>query len=704
VLTEHDSNRLVTFPNPAELDVPHLYRSHADYIRISSDLVRRQVRFGNNNWTPCRARSDPAQVAHILHVTTDQLHAAYQKNVFGTLQHGSVEEVARRIETENMLTRIELPMSRVELRTDEGGHALDLDVANLVFKQLLLMWTYANPSFGEDFHYDETDVRTCRDNEAQVARHGMRSEITHPFTAKTVGLRDLLRATLDQVLPLATALGWHDYLAPLEAIAAGAPNTAERLREQLRPAVDADNVVPTSAMLEMCAARREAAAQDLSEIVDRADELGSEAEKLRKLLVNAANAATEDPSSPVKFAAPTPQAALAAERDTTAEVLTLSQQLIRIPSITNCPDERLDEVRRAGRLIAGFLKDADIPVRFYDRGKYPALVAHFPGHLEAPVMLSGHFDVVPPSSDDGQFNPIIEGNYLWGRGSADMKTVVATYLVWMRDVMRRKPETYPPINLMLIGNEENGETEPNGTPHILEDLRDQLNYEPQLFIAGERTGEKGDEMFGEICIENRGVVRIELIARGEQQHTGTGAAVADLAVQIITARDDVTKILREHLTLADPEGWKTDYRFPFINVGVPGVYNITADRAHLGLEIRPIPQDDVAKLIDTLQSYADEHGLELRLTTREPGVACDRENPYLTTLIDAVADVSGTQPRVGRKKPGTSGRFAPRGQAVIWGQTGIGPHSAQERHFIPSIQGYYDCLDAFANKLIAAAR
>ena len=28
---------------------------------------------------------------------------------------------------------------------------------------------------------------------------------------------------------------------------------------------------------------------------------------------------------------------------------------------------------------------------------------------------------------------------------------------------------------------------------------------------------------------------------------------------------------------------------------------------------------------------------------------------------------------VGRKLPGTSARFAPGGQGVVWGQTGIGP-------------------------------
>ena len=57
VLTDFDSVRNLTFPNPSTLDIPGLYSSHADYLRLSYDLVRRGVRFGNNNWTPVRARS-----------------------------------------------------------------------------------------------------------------------------------------------------------------------------------------------------------------------------------------------------------------------------------------------------------------------------------------------------------------------------------------------------------------------------------------------------------------------------------------------------------------------------------------------------------------------------------------------------------------------------------------------------------------------
>ncbi len=83
----------------------------------------------------------------------------------------------------------------------------------------------------------------------------------------------------------------------------------------------------------------------------------------------------------------------------------------------------------------------------------------------------------------------------------------------------------------------------------------------------------------------------------------------------------------------------------------------------------------------------------------ENGIACAPDNAYLLALIQAVRQASGEEPRLGRKLPGTSARFAPAGQGIVWGQSGLGPHAKDERHYIPSIQPYYDALIEFAKVL-----
>ncbi len=383
-----------------------------------------------------------------------------------------------------------------------------------------------------------------------------------------------------------------------------------------------------------------------------------------------------------------------------SSVLELAKKLIAMPTVTNCAEERLDEVHACGRFIADFLGTAGLEVRLYDDGAYPSVMAGFPGGLTAPVTLGGHFDVVQPEPDDQQFEPRIEGDYLWGRGSADMKTVVASYMVWMAETLRLGPP-FPNVNLLLVGNEENGETEKWGTPHVLEAMKAERGWAPEFMVLGERTGEGGNEAFGSVCTANRGILRMRIEGRGERGHSGTSAVPMDLVDRLIEARTAVAATFKRHLTLSSNDGWQSNARVPFLNVGEPGVYNITAGEGVLGLEVRPIPEDDLPALVSNLKTVAGELGLEAVVEVADAGIACPPDNRYLAHLLAAVETTSGVPAVVARKKPGTSARFAPGGNAVVWGQSGIGPHSKEERHYIPSIGPYLRVLDAFAIQLTA---
>jgi succinyl-diaminopimelate desuccinylase len=712
ILTENDSVRNLTFPNPPALDAPDLYRSYADYLRISYDLVQRGIRFGNNNWTPVRARSFAEPVERLIAVTSDQLGELYARGLYAAGQETRMEDMARQIEMQNLMARINLPMARVEVRIDDGGHPLEVDIANLTLKHLLLARFFADPEFGRGFRYDREDIQRARRNEEAAARRGLGAEIEQPFTAKPVEMRSFLAWTLDEVRPLAEALELWDDLRPLAEMAAGAPNSAERLRRRVAELGGVAAAGPLEAPLEILqeiAREREAqVAADVELIATAA--LGNEADtaRVREFVQRAREAARREPTAPVRFQTRPATGLTAAYPDKTGEIVELARHLIRIPSVTACPDERLDEVHRAADFIADYARQAGLAVRAFNQARYPAVLIDFPGQLAAPVMLSGHFDVVAPEPDDNQFESRIDGDYLWGRGAADMKTVVATYLVWMKDILR-SGAPYPPVNLLLVGNEENGEGEPVGTPHALKILMDEDNVRPAILIAGERTGERGDELWGEICTQNRGILRFDVIARGPRGHTGTATRAGvkpavDLTERLLLARAGITAILGEHLTLSSPDGWQSQVKFPFIQIGAPGVYNVSADYGILGVEVRPIPQDDVSGLRAELEAYCTSFGLEINFPVIENGVICSTENPYLLDLLQAVRQASGSEPRIGRKLPGTSARFAPGGQGVVWGQSGIGPHAADERHYIPSILPYYNALLEYGRILVDKKR
>jgi len=692
VLTEHDSIRNLTFPNPPAIDLPDLYRSYNDYLQISYDLVRRGVRFGNNNWTPVRARSFADPVERIISTTSDELTHLYTRGLFAVGQATPPEEMALQIEKQNLMARINLPMGRVEVRVDDGGHSLDIDIANLTLKHLLLLRIYSDPQFARAFRYDREDISRARVNENLAAKFSLRAEIENPFTAKPIAMRDFLKWTLNEVKPLAQALNlWKD-LTPLVEMSEGGHNTAEKFRTRLQSELGNSNEVSLDVLKELHFEREAQVKSDVERIASEYGLLGDDSAKIAEFLQRGRDAARPVQNAPIQFRPRTQAMIEVSYPDKTSEILDLAQQLIRIPSVTASPNERLDEVHRAGSLIDDYLRNAGLDVKYFD-GKYPAVYAKFPdASKENPVLLTGHFDVVEPEPDDSQFNPRIEGDYLHGRGAADMKTVVATYLVWMKDMCKGAAPLRPDISLLLVGNEENGEAEAWGTPHVLKEL----NLTPSLFIAGERTGEKGNELFGEICVENRGVMRFDVIARGAKGHSGV-AGTGDLSERLISARSALNEIFAKHLTLKAADGWQSQAKFPFINVGTPGVYNVTAGEGILGVEIRAIPQDDVNSLRSAVESYCETNGLEASFSVMENGVACDPNNPALKALVEAVKQAAGeNEARIGKKLPGTSARFAPGGQAVVWGQSGLGPHAKDERHFIPSIEPYYISLNELA--------
>ncbi|MDP1547246.1 MAG: M20/M25/M40 family metallo-hydrolase [Anaerolineales bacterium] len=706
-LTEFDSVRNLTFPNPPAIDLPDLYRSYNDYLQISYDLVRRGVRFGNNNWTPVRARSFAEPVERIISTTSDQLASLYARGLFAAGEATPPEEMALQVEKQNLMARINLPMGRVEVRVDEGGHSLDLDIANLTFKRLLMLRIYSDPTFARSFRYDREDITRARANENLAAKYGLRAEIENPLTGKPTSVRAFLKWTLNEVKPLAEALGMWDDLHPLVEMSEGGRNTAEKIRARLQMELGANDEVPLELLKEIFFEREAQVKADVERIASDHASLGADSSKIAEFLQRSRDASRQIPNTPIQFRARAQAVVEVSYPNKTAEILDLAQQLIRIPSVTACPEERLDEVHRAGSLIDDYLRNAGLEVKYFD-GKYPAVYAQFPhpqplpqegrgaespspdgrgARGEGEILLTGHFDVVEPEPDDSQFIPRIEGDYLHGRGAADMKTVVATYMVWMKDMLK-SGAPYPNIALLLVGNEENGEAEEWGTSHVLKEL----GLIPSLFIAGERTGEKGNELFGEVCVENRGVMRFDVIARGAKGHSGV-AGTGDLSEKLIAARSALNEIFAKHLTLKAADGWQSQAKFPFISVGTPGVYNVTAGEGILGVEIRPIPQDDVEGLRSKVEAYCAKSELEVRFTVMENGVACDPNNPALKALLEAVKQASGgEEARVGRKLPGTSARFAPGGQAVVWGQSGVGPHAKNEAHYIPSIEPYYKSL------------
>jgi acetylornithine deacetylase/succinyl-diaminopimelate desuccinylase-like protein len=110
----------------------------------------------------------------------------------------------------------------------------------------------------------------------------------------------------------------------------------------------------------------------------------------------------------------------------------------------------------ADKLKAGGFAAADVEI--IPVGETAALVARYRGTGNGkPILLSGHMDVVAANPGDWQRDPftlVEENGYLYGRGSADMKSGV---VVLVQTLIRLKREGFRPgrdIVLLLSGDEE----------------------------------------------------------------------------------------------------------------------------------------------------------------------------------------------------------------------------------------------------------
>ncbi|MDF2379733.1 MAG: M20/M25/M40 family metallo-hydrolase [Candidatus Gracilibacteria bacterium] len=260
----------------------------------------------------------------------------------------------------------------------------------------------------------------------------------------------------------------------------------------------------------------------------------------------------------------------------TRRVTELSLKLCAIPGIS-MPDKDADfeNILKSHEMIKAFLEENSldyVEMELTDEKPYPQLMVMFRESEKngEKVALVGHYDVVPPKSE-GQFEPRLDSDgKLHGRASADMKTVVATQLVWMAE-QQAKPGKKPPFVLMLSGCEENGSVRGNNMKDMMQVARKEFGMEFGMAIVGERTGElehmDADIKVGPICEANRGWRWY----RGEQSKEGENGmpaffalsqAIADCRALISNLNADRTSQRQK-----DQSNWKTGFVNSFVRVG-----------------------------------------------------------------------------------------------------------------------------------------
>ncbi len=131
--------------------------------------------------------------------------------------------------------------------------------------------------------------------------------------------------------------------------------------------------------------------------------------------------------------------------------------------------------------------------------------------------FAGHTDVVPsgPLEDwrTDPFQPVIEGDMLYGRGAADMKSGLAAMVTATEEFVRRHPRHRGTLAFLITSDEEGPSVD--GTRRVVEVLRER-GEAIDWCLVGEPSSEK---MLGDtIKIGRRGSLSGRLTVHGVQGH------------------------------------------------------------------------------------------------------------------------------------------------------------------------------------------
>ena len=294
-----------------------------------------------------------------------------------------------------------------------------------------------------------------------------------------------------------------------------------------------------------------------------------------------------------------------------SRMLGLATALVAIPSLSHHEALLADAVETALRLCPWLTVD-----RVGDN-----LVARTGLGREHRVIIAGHLDTVPPA--DGNEEPRVEGDVLYGLGAADMKGGLATFLHLAGSI----PEPAVDVTWCFYVCEE-VERRHNGLRRLWDERPELLAGDAA--ILGEPTG-------GLVEAGCQGTLRIRLELVGARAHTARPFA----------GRNAIHRLAPLLVAIAGYEGRRPvldgcHYAEQLQVVSVEGgvAANVVPDLATVVVNHRFAPDRDVEEAEAALHSLLDPHlepGDRWERVDASAGAPPALDHPLLAALVEATA-------------------------------------------------------------------
>jgi acetylornithine deacetylase/succinyl-diaminopimelate desuccinylase-like protein len=210
------------------------------------------------------------------------------------------------------------------------------------------------------------------------------------------------------------------------------------------------------------------------------------------------------------------------------------KQLVEINTTDSVGSTTTAAEAMAARFKAAGFPDADVSVLGPNPRKGNLVVRYRGSGAKRPLLLLAHLDVVEAKREDWSFDPFTlteKDGYLYGRGTADDKTMAA---VFVANLLRLKSEGFVPARdliLALTADEEGGTS--NGVQWLLANRRDLIDAEFAINEGGGGVMRKGKYLTNEVQAAEKVYQNVRLEVRNTGGHSSL--PVKDNAIYHLSA-------------------------------------------------------------------------------------------------------------------------------------------------------------------------
>ena len=274
----------------------------------------------------------------------------------------------------------------------------------------------------------------------------------------------------------------------------------------------------------------------------------------------------------------------------------------------------------------------------------------------------GHTDVVPTGPEDKwkypPFSATIDGDILYGRGTADMKASVAAFIESAKEFINSTEKLNFNLGILITSNEE-GTSKDGFIDRIIEDMMEN-NEIIDFCLVGEPTSSK--KVADCVRVGRRGSLGGHLKIYGKQGHVAYPEKVIN---PILLSGDLISKLNNKIWDNGNDAFDPTSFQISNISSGT-GAHNVVPGELELTFNFRFSTESSEQSLKKKFESMLKELKLNYDLVWDLNG------NPYYTKdnffkdiVSNSIKQITGYSPEQNAKGGTSDGRFVAKMETEI---------------------------------------